>query len=167
MNANLQDDFLNQLNPNTGIIHRVCHSYFTDPDDRQDAFQEIVYQLWRSYPSFNHHSKFTTWMYKVAINTAIMHVRKNYRSIPRESLNESFLQIASVDDSTASHERMQLLYAAINTLNTVDKAIILLYLDDNSYDEIASVTGLTKTNISVKLVRIKRKLEEKLKDVIF
>lgn len=164
MNENLNIEFLEQLNQHAGIIHRICNSYLDDSAERQDVFQEIVYQLWKSYASFNNESKFSTWMYKVALNTAMLHIRKGKHAIQKEPLDDAFLHVAATEEQDFSTDDMRMLYAAINTLNDVDKAIILLYLEEYSYEEIASITGITKTNVSVRLVRIKKKLEEKLKN---
>lgn len=163
MNSEQEIQFVKLLNEHSGIIHRVCRIYFDDPVDREDVFQEIIYQLWRSYPSFQGDSKFSTWMYRVALNTAIGQFRKEKKSIQKEPLSDRLSEITPVENSD-TEEQLKALHVAINTLSLVDKAIILLYLEDNSYEEIASVTGLTKTNVSVRLVRIKNKLEEKLKE---
>ena len=164
MNENLKNEFLKDLNRHTGIIHRVCNSYCSDSHERQDVFQEIVYQLWKSYESFKRESRFSTWMYKVALNTAILHMRKKSKAMQKEPLSDIFLQIASIEEPAYLKDDLKLLYAAINTLTDIDKAIILLYLEEYSYEEIAGITGITKTNVSVRLVRIKKKLEEKLKN---
>jgi len=158
----LEERFVNELNENAGIVHRICRIYFRNEDDRQDAFQEIVYQLWKSYGSFKGQSKFSTWMYRVALNTAITHIRKSKRDIVKPFLDNQYLQYPDGDDDT-EEESVKLLYMAIDTLTSIDKAITLLYLDDHSYEEIASITGLTKTNVSVRLFRIKKRLEEQLK----
>src|SRR5687767_11135874 len=151
MNADQEDRFLTDINQNIGIVHRVCNSYFMyDKEDREDVFQEIMYQLWRSYPNFHGDSKFSTWMYKVALNVAITHVKKSIRISGNEKLTEKYEQIAESNEQIHAEERMNHLYAAINTLSDVDKAIILLHLEENGYDEIASITGLTKTNVSVR-----------------
>lgn len=164
MEQKSDDKFLKDLNDNAGIVHRICNIYFRDPDEREDAFQEIVYQLWKSYSNFQGASKFSTWMYRVALNTAITHIRKKSRSIKKERLDEKSVEIPASENQEEGEERMQLLYEAINELSPVDKAIVLLHLEENSYEEIASVTGLTITNVGVRLVRIKQKLEERLKN---
>jgi len=161
MNEDIKNNFLRDLNQYAGIIHRVCNSYFADPDERQDVSQEITYQLWKSYQSFKGDSKFSTWMYKVALNTAMLHIRNKKRNIQNESLNEAAVEIP--DESSGRKDDMRVLYAAINTLDDLDKAIILLYLEEYSYEEIAVMVGITRTNVSVRLVRIKKKLEEKIK----
>ena len=161
-----EDQFVEDINQNIRIIHKICNIYFTNPDDRQDAYQEIVYQLWKSYQGFKGDARFSTWMYKVALNTAITYVKKNNRGPRKEILPENFSQLAEENEQYPANEKMNFLHAAINTLSEMDKAITLLYLEDNSYDEIAAITGLTKTNVSVRLVRIKRSLKEKLKNII-
>ncbi|MEO6167522.1 MAG: sigma-70 family RNA polymerase sigma factor [Chitinophagales bacterium] len=164
MNSSMHDQFLKDLNQNIGIVHRVCTTFFfNDWGEREDVLQEIMYQLWKSYPHFNGASKFSTWMYKVSLNTAITHVRKSKRAPEKEKLTDKYNQIAESNEQLHTEEKMKLLYAGIHTLSAIDKSIILLYLEENSYDEIASITGLTKTNVSVRLVRIKKSLEEKLK----
>jgi len=139
------------------IIHKVTMVYTNGPADREDLFQEICLQLWRSYPNFREEAKFSTWMYRVALNTAISNVRKQKTDLHFEQLHNNDRMEAEPSDEK---EQIQLLYRAISKLNQIDKAIILLWLDEKSYDEIASILGISKTNVSVKLVRIKRKLEE-------
>ncbi|MEO6980505.1 MAG: sigma-70 family RNA polymerase sigma factor [Mucilaginibacter sp.] len=161
-----EDKFVKDINQNIGIIHKISNIYFIDADDRKDACQEILYQLWRSYPGFKGGSKLSTWMYKVALNTAITYSKKGSREVPTDMQAGNWEQLAVNNEQQHINERMTSLYAAINTLSVTDKAITLLYLEDNSYDEIAEITGLTKTNVSVRLVRIKKALKEKLKNII-
>jgi RNA polymerase sigma-70 factor (ECF subfamily) len=161
-----EDKFVDDINSNMGIIHKICNVYFNAPDDRQDASQEILYQLWKSYPGFKGDARFSTWMYKVALNTAITYAKKSGRELGKEMLPENYNKLTENNEQHQINEKMSFLYAAINTLSGMDKAITLLYLDDNSYDEIAAITGLTKTNVSVRLVRIKKSLKEKLKNII-
>jgi RNA polymerase sigma-70 factor (ECF subfamily) len=162
----MENGFLTEVNSNVGIIHKICRVYFDNIHDRQDAYQEILYQLWKSYPSYSGESKFSTWMYKVALNTAITYIKKAAKHSKNEMLQEDAGNIPANVEQAGEDEKMSILYTAINTLGEIDKAIALLYLDDNTYDEIAMVTGLTKTNVSVRLVRIKKSLKEKLKNII-
>lgn len=156
--------FIQLLNQNLGIAYKVGRAYFPDRDDREDALQEMMYQLWRSYPRFNGNSKFSTWMYKVCLNTALTYKRK-IRKENTESLSISHHQIADEMPSNRD-ESINMLFKAIATLPPLNKAIILLYLEDMSYDEIASISGLSKSNVSVRLVRIKRELEMLLKEKV-
>jgi RNA polymerase sigma factor (sigma-70 family) len=160
MHAETETSFLVDLNQNIGIVHRVCHTYFPyDTAEREDLFQDIMYQLWKSYLQFKGESKFSTWMYKVALNTAITHIRRSTRAPQNAELTESVGGTAHTDEHMGRLEEVRLLHEAIAALSHIDKAIILLHLEEQNYDEIASITGLTKTNVSVRLVRIKRALK--------
>jgi RNA polymerase sigma factor (sigma-70 family) len=139
---------------------KVCRLYFVDPDEPEDVLQEMMYQLWRSYPHFNGLSKFSTWMYSVSLNTALTYRRKNKNKI-NEPLSVNHFQVA--DPVTGTDVGTTLIQEAIATLSSINKAIILLYLENMSYEEIATITGLSRSNISVRLVRIKRELEIELK----
>jgi RNA polymerase sigma factor (sigma-70 family) len=161
MTESLNDIFLQQINQNIGIAHKVSRIYFQDTYEREDAFQEMMYQLWKSYSRFDGRSKFSTWMYSVCLNTALTYQRKT-----KSELNESLsLRHLDIPDQNNQHqeENVTMLFRAIATLSPVNKAIVLLYLDDLSYDEIATITGFTKSNVSVRLVRIKKELEIQLK----
>lgn len=156
----LDQAFLSEVNQNIGIVHKVARLYFTDPDERDDVIQEMMYQLWRSYPRFNRRSKFSTWMYSVCLNTALTHVRKRSRR-RKETLSETHLEIAEplTEDK---EEKIAALYKAIGKLSELNRAIIMLYLEDLSYEEIATVTGLSRSNVGVRLVRIKNELERQM-----
>ena len=152
----LQEKFLKLITVNQNIIHKICYLYGKTLEEREDLYQEIILQLWKSYPRFKNRSCFSTWMYKVALNTALTKTRKpslfadvEIRSIIEEEVNE-FQQ--------NNNEDIQILYKAIGMLKEVEKAIILLWLEEKSYDEIADTIGISVKNVSVKLVRIKSKL---------
>lgn len=164
MAGTIDRTFLEQLNEHLGIARKVSRIYFPDIHDREDVFQEMMYQLWRSYPGFDGRSRFSTWMYRVCLNTALTHRRNNARR-ETESLTGMHEDIAdsSLGDKA---EDIGMLFKAISILSPVNKAIVLLYLEDMSYEEIAAIMGLTKSNVSVRLVRIKRELETLLKEKI-
>jgi RNA polymerase sigma-70 factor, ECF subfamily len=162
MHKEAETSFLENLNQNMGIVHQVCHTCFRDAMEREDVFQDIMYQLWKSYPQFKGESKFSTWMYKVALNTAITHIRRKTRAPQNAELTESAVRVPYIDEHMSRVEEVRLLHEAIAALTDIDKAIILLHLEDQNYDEIASITGLTKANVSVRLVRIKRALKNYL-----
>ena len=125
-----------------------------------DLFQEILLQLWRAYDSFRGQSKITTWMYRVALNTAISGYRKQKRRPQQNSLTVEELQIAVEEYDQEWEEKRKFLYKAINQLSEVEKAIVMLYLEGQSYDEIAEIIGITRTHVGVKLNRIKTKLKK-------
>jgi len=161
MRAEWETAFLADVNQNIRIVHRVCHTYFPrDAMEREEVFQDIMYQLWKSYPQFKGESKFSTWMHKVALNTAITHIRRSTRKPRTEELPEPIAHAPDMNEHMHREEEVRQLYAAIDTLMGIDKAIILLHLEDQDYEEIAAITGLTKTNVSVRLVRIRRALKE-------
>jgi RNA polymerase sigma factor (sigma-70 family) len=151
--------FLSQLNDNLNIAYKICRVYFEDKEDRADAYQEMMYQLWKSYKDFRGNSKFSTWMYAVCLNTALTYHKKRARR--EETIRESHLDIPELSDG--KEDRMKALFNAIGLLSPLNKAITLLYLEDQSYEEMAVITGLSKSNISVRLVRIKRELEQILR----
>ena len=161
MHAETEKAFLANLEPNLGIVHRVCRTYFPyDAAECEDVYQDILYQLWRAYPQFKGEAKFSTWMYRVALSTAITHVRRETRAPRKEGLTETAANGTDVHERMRRREEHELLHEAIASLTDIDKAIILLHLEEQNYDEIAAITGLTKTNVSVRLVRIKRALKE-------
>jgi len=156
--------FIEIINQNIGITHKVARIYFSESEDREDVIQEMMYQLWKSFPSFTGQSKFSTWMYSVCLNTAIT-FRKKYVHHKIQPLNVEHNQF-SLPDYENNEEAMSQLFNAIANLSVLNKAIILLYLEGMSYDEIAEVIGLTKSNVSIRLVRIKKDLEIQLKNKI-
>ena len=158
------DAFIRQINQNLGIAHKVSGLYFDDPGDREDALQEMMYQLWRSYLNFKEQSKFSTWMYSVCLNTALTYKRKSKKK-KNESLSSPHYQIADPSPQYKD-ESIKLLFEAIARLSPLNKAIVLLYLENNSYEEIAGITGLSRSNVSVRLVRLKKELETELKKKI-
>ena len=160
----LEQPFLKQINDHPGIAHKVCRLYCQDPQDRADLLQEMLYQLWKAYPGFGERSSFSTWMYRVCLNTALTWRRQATRT-NWESLSLTHQQIPE-PIAGPEEEQRQALFQAIATLSALNKAIVLLYLDEVSYEEIASITGLTKSNVSVRLVRIRKELERQLKKKI-
>ena len=128
---------------NQDIIHKICSLYTVNNDDRKDLTQEIVCQLWKSYKSFKGDSKFTTWMYKVALNTALLNLRRHRRRVRTESLKEYHANTPAKDSDQEKYGKINRLYEAINQLRKFDRAIILLYLEQLSYREIAEVIGIS------------------------
>ena len=147
------------IGANQGIIHKVCNIYCDDLEDRNDLFQEILAQLWKSYPSFRKESKFTTWMYRVALNTAITSFKKIRRQPGFNRLTDQNLQIADEMSSLEMDENILLLKQAVSKLSGIEKSIILLFLENKNYEEIAEITGITQNYVRVKMNRIKKKLK--------
>ena len=156
--AEAEARFLEVLGENQQIINKVIRIYAVDSEDRRDLFQEIVYQLWRNYGTFKGSARVSTWLYRVALNTAITSLRKRKKVPDQEELDEQYVHLSVSFDTTERSEQVRQLYSAIRSLGEVDRAIIMLYLEDLSYLEIAEVLGLTEDNVGVKLNRIKSRL---------
>ena len=141
-----------------GIIYKICNLYAAE-EDKEDLKQEIIYQLWKSYPSFRRESKFQSWMYRVAINTAMLGLRA--RKVKYTSLSQHEFEIPDEQwKGSREDDRVRQLYFHISKLKDLDKTIIFLYLEQCSYEEIAEITGISTKNVSVRLVRIREKLRK-------
>lgn len=156
----MEKRFLEIVQANQGIIHKVCNIYCDNEDDKNDLMQEILAQLWKSFQSFRNESKFSTWMYRVALNTAITSFKKNKRQPDRTPLDDRNIQIIDENYSAETEENLKMLRKAISKLTGVEKSIILLYLEDKSYEEIAEITGITQNYVRVKMNRIKKQLKK-------
>jgi RNA polymerase sigma factor (sigma-70 family) len=151
----MQNAFLKLLDANQGIIFKVCKMYRDTKQDQEDLFQEIVFQLWKAFPSFRNESKASTWMYRISINTAIAVFRK--QRVYLQDVTEIPEWSHPVDpEQSENEERM---FEALRKLNNAERAVISLFLEDYSYAEISEITGLTENNIGVQLHRIKNKLK--------
>jgi len=157
-----KDEFTAVIQANEGLIYKVAKVYTNGMEDGQDLYQEIVYQLWKSFGSFRNEAKISTWMYRIAMNTAIAHLHKEKKKGSQVPIDETLLNQADVTDP-GKEERSELLFAQIRKLNAVDKGIILLYLEGKAYEEIAGITGFSTTNIGTRLGRIKQKIKEQIK----
>jgi RNA polymerase sigma-70 factor (ECF subfamily) len=140
-----------------GLIHKVCILYETDKEARNDLFQEIVLQLWKSFPTFRGEAKITTWMYRIALNTAISGLRKMGRKVKTEELEEYHFNIS--DEHEDHHEDdLQKLQWAIRQLSEIERAMIMMALDEVPYEEIAETIGITQNNVRVRMNRIREKI---------
>lgn len=154
-------DFTQLIQSNQGIVHKVCRIYTDTQEEHEDLFQEIVLQLWKSFDSFKGDSKFSTWMYRVGLNTAITLIRKKSKSIPVTSIDSTnFSHFKSQEYDEVQEERLKLLNSSIKKLNDVERALVLLYLEELPYKEIAETMGITEVNARVKMNRAKEKLKE-------
>ena len=157
-----KEEFTGIIKENEGLIYKVTKLYTSTKEDAQYLYQDIVYQLWKSFESFRNESKITTWMYRVALNTAIAHLTKEKRKGTHLPVDEFMLNQSDSNDN-GKNEQIEALYAQIKKLNTIEKAVILLYLEGNSYEEIASITGFTTTNVGTRLGRVRQKLITQIK----
>jgi len=159
-----KEAFIEIIKQHRSLIFKVCHSYCSDPTDRKDLEQEILLQLWKSMERFDGRVKLSTWMYKVALNTAIIFYRTQSRHRNKWSLADaSILSIPAEQKDEVYEEQVSLLYGWINQLSNPDKALILLYLDGIKQGEIAEILGITETNVSSKISRIKKKWKKRVK----
>lgn len=158
MNKELENSFVTELENNQNIVHKVCRLYTNDQESHNDLFQEIAIQLWKAYPKFRREAKFTTWMYRVALNTAITQYRKTKRKVPTQDFESVIHKIRADEYDGQEEQRIQLLYKAVKQLGDIDKALVFLYLEDKDYGEIASTLGISEVNARVKMNRIKTKL---------
>lgn len=151
------------IKENQNLIYKICLSYCPEPESRKDLQQEILVQLWNSFPKFNGNSKVSTWLYRIALNTAISFYRNDCKhKAQNSSIDASIISLTIQDDNAETDEKISLLYRFIEQLNEFDKALILLYLDGNKQKEIAEIMGITATNVATKINRIKKRLKQQL-----
>jgi len=158
----LEKKFLSDFEKDQNIVHKVCRIYTTNQDQHNDLFQEIAIQVWKNYSKFRGDAKFSTWMYRVALNTAISLYRKSSRSIKTQDFSDVSFKIKSIDYDDTKDQQLKALYDGIRELSDIEKAIIFLYLEDKPYKEIAITLGITEVNARVKMNRAKDKLKKSL-----
>lgn len=159
MKKHLEHEFVTNLEMHQNIVHKICRIYTNDQETHNDLFQEVTIQLWNAYPKFRGDSKFSTWMYRVALNTAITLYRKSKRTIKTQDIDEISYKIKAQEYDDEQEKQLKLMYSAVKELNDIDKALVFLYLEDQSYREIAETLGITEINARVKMNRIKTKLK--------
>lgn len=142
-----------------GILYKICNSYCRQRDDRDDLAQEITIQLWRSFGTFDERCRFSTWMYRVALNVAISFYRRE-STRTRYALSAGERLLDTIDETAGQSEEMAILYQFIDRLDPLNKALVLLYLDGNSYQEIGEVLGISETNVATKISRLKKAMKQ-------
>ena len=160
MSITLEQSFVQQLKENQNIIHKICRLYTNNSDAHKDLFQEVTIQLWKAFPNFRGDSKFSTWAYRVALNTAITLYRKSTRTIKTSEYEKHSFFISQDEYNSDEEEQLHLMYKAVSTLNDIEKALIFMYLEDANYTEIAQTLGISEVNARVKMNRIKGKLKK-------
>ncbi len=150
--------FIAAIKNNEGLIFKVASIYTNSVEDRNDLVQEIIYQLWKSFESFNQQSSFSTWMYRVAMNVAIYQLKTSKRRIKTVPIEQVVIDIHD-SDSSEWEEKWQIFRQQIDNLNVLDKAIVMLYFENKSYDDIAEIIGISVSNVGTKISRIKEKLK--------
>ena len=156
-----KEHFIKAIKEHEGLIYKVTLLYTDSLQDREDLYQEIIFQLWKSYDSFNNLSKLSTWFYRVSMNTAIYHLKMNNRKVGTTTIDPMVDRIAEYKDNS-EEEKLKLLHDQIQKLDLLEKGIILLYLEGKSHDEIAEIIGITKSNVGTKISRIRKKLKSQI-----
>ncbi|MEL6630618.1 MAG: RNA polymerase sigma factor [Bacteroidota bacterium] len=155
--------FLDMIQQHQGVLHKVCRIYTRSETDFSDLKQEMLLQLWRAYPSFRQEAKISTWIYRIALNTAITSLRKAERQKVRPEDPHALPELPTESFRPEQLDRHAFLYNAINQLSDIEKAIIILHLEEQPYEEIAQIMGITRNHVGVKISRIKQKLKILLK----
>lgn len=159
MNSLAEKAFLDIIREHERMIHKICNLYTSDVSEKQDLFQEIILQLWKSFKGFRNEAKISTWMYRIALNTALTHLRRSKTKVSLSFTSFINENIAEENDNF-DQERTNLLHNAIAKLTELEKAIVMLYLDDKSYQEMEEVLGIKQGTLRVKMNRIKEKLRQ-------
>ena len=154
----LEREFLDMIAAQKRVIYKVCYIYAKDQDDLNDLFQEVVLNLWKSFPSYRGDSTVTTWVYRIAMNTCITFLRRSNTRLQTIPMTADMASL--VADEEGRTGQLQELYRLINKLGKLERALILLWLEERSYQEMADILGISKANVAVKLLRTKEKLKK-------
>jgi RNA polymerase sigma-70 factor (ECF subfamily) len=154
-NSEIEKSFIDLIQQNERLIYKVCSIYISEESPLVDLYQEVIYNLWKSFPKFRNECSISTWMYRITLNTCITGMRKELKRPQHVSILELKEHLLEPESQT---ENIKEMYKLIYQLNNLERAIILLYLEEKSYQEMADITGLTLNNIAIKIKRIKEKL---------
>lgn len=161
-----KNQYIEIINQNRNLIYKICRSFCADEEDRKDLEQEILIKIWNGLERFDGQVKISTWIYRVALNTAISYYRVEKKRRYKISLDTDIFFLSDASDTDAEYrQREESLYRFIEELRELDKALILLYLDDIKQSEISSILGITETNVATKINRIKKQLKEKFEQL--
>lgn len=163
---NKSDAFLSLIEAHKGIIYKVSNAYCRDPEDRKDLVQEIILQLWKSFDKYDHQYQHSTWIYRIALNVAISLYRKETtRKTFLNPISEGIVNRVDLTENKQTEEGIQFLHQFISELKELDKALMLLFLEGKSHKEISEIMGITETNISTKIGRIKTILKQRFSQI--
>ncbi|RZK39484.1 MAG: sigma-70 family RNA polymerase sigma factor [Pedobacter sp.] len=158
---NDKSDFLSLIQANKRIIFKICNAYCQNKYDREDLAQEMIYQLWKSRGNFNSTVKLSTWMYRVSLNVAISFYRRERKTESTSFLGDQIIEIVDEDYEDSVEEHLLTLQNFISELKELDRALMLLYLEEKPHKEIAEIMGISVTNVATKIGRIKEQLKQK------
>lgn len=153
-----EEEFVKLIQDNQGLIYKITTIYSREKEEREDLYQEIIYQTWKSFDHFKKAAKPSTWLYRVGMNTAITHLNKSKRRISAVPLEDVKIQVAE-SEGLEKDEKIQEMYVQIRKLNLLDRGIIFLYLEGKSHEEIAEISGISVSNVGTRMLRIKQKLK--------
>ena len=153
-----KESFITTIKENEGFIFKIASVYTNSSDDKNDLVQEILFQLWKSFDTFNQKSNISTWVYRVALNVALYQLKLSKKKVLTIPIDEQILNNQDIDNCE-NEEKWKLFKQQIDNLNLLDKGIVMLYFDNKSYEEIAEIIGISKSNVGTKLLRIKEKLK--------
>ena len=156
-----EEKFVRIIKQHEGVIFKITTMYTDNRDDQKDLYQDVVYQLWKSFDSFRAESKISTWMYRIALNTALTRLKKSKRMGNTISIDRVVMQQTD-NYNPEFEEKLKVLYTHIKQLNVIEKGLMLLLLEGKKYDEIAEITGLSPSNVGTKISRIKQKLTKQI-----
>jgi RNA polymerase sigma factor (sigma-70 family) len=160
-----KEKFISVIKDNQNLIYKICYSYCSNAENRKDLQQEILIQLWNSFSKYDGRVKLSTWIYRIALNTAISFYRNDSKhSDKKVSIDALIISLSNFEYVPEQDENITMLYQFIEKLNEMDKALILLYLDDNKQKDIAEVLGISETNVATKISRIKKILKEQFRN---
>ena len=162
MKLDSEHNFVELLQKHQNIVHKICRIYTDNEHAHKDLFQEISIQLWKAFPKFRGDSKFSTWMYRVGLNTAITLYRKSLRTIKSQPIESVGYKLSHEDYDDTKDQQLKLIYEAVKKLNDIDKGIIFLFLESKNYKEISDTLGISEVNARVRMNRIKTKLKIQL-----
>ena len=162
MKLKSEHNFVELLQKHQNIVHKICRIYTDNEHAHTDLFQEISIQLWKAFPKFRGDSKFSTWMYRVGLNTAITLYRKSLRTINSQPIESVAYKLSYQDYDDTKDQQLKMIYTAVKKLNDIDKGIVFLYLENKNYKEISDTLGISEVNARVRMNRIKTKLKTQL-----
>jgi len=158
-----KEKFIEIVTTHQNLLFKICNSYCSNSDYRKDLEQEILLQLWNSFVSFDGRVKITTWIYRIALNTAIAHYRKDCKRVDKPvDIDNSVFFLPDFEYDSQIDEKIAILYKLIEKMSRLDKALMLLYLDNYKHKEIASILGISESNVATKIGRIKESLKEQI-----
>lgn len=156
-----RETFITAIKANEGLIYKIASVYTDNKEDRKDLVQEIIYNLWKSFDSFNQKSSLSTWMYRVAMNVAIYHLKITKRKVLTVPIDGQDVDFHEAENNDLE-EKLKTFRQYVNNLNLLDKGIVMLYLENKSYKEISEIVGISESNVGTKISRIKEKLKKQI-----